>query len=244
MQRDPDAPISALDDPKEIVVFDTETTGLDIGNDEVIQIAAVKLQNGEIVDRLVLFLETARPIPPMLGNIPNPMIAEYAAHQEELVSAEVAFNRFLDFVGDAPVVGHNVEYDANIVNAQYALLKDQLRRLHRTAATQRDKAVNTSELTKRFDTLKLSHALEPLICQEAGIKKLPSHKLKDLIAVLRLEGLNSHKADDDVEATVHLLRWFYEHSAPLMEAQIAILKISVSETLQAAHRNVDELHRR
>ena len=39
---------------------------------------------------------------------------------------EAGFKIFLDFVGYAPVVGHNVEYDANIVNAQYAVLKDCL----------------------------------------------------------------------------------------------------------------------
>ena len=100
----------------ELVVFDTETTGLDIGLDEVIQIAAVKLRAGEVVERLVLYLETEREIPKMLGNIPNPMLEEYEAHRAELVTPEAGFKIFLDFVGYAPVVGHNVEYDANIVN--------------------------------------------------------------------------------------------------------------------------------
>ena len=208
--HDEKEPVSALEDfmrayEGELVVFDTETTGLDIGLDEVIQIAAVKLRAGEVVERLVLYLETEREIPKMLGNIPNPMLEEYEAHRAELVTPEAGFKIFLDFVGYAPVVGHNVEYDANIVNAQYAVLKDQLRRVRGDAAGP-DEDVDRTELVRRFDTLKLSHALEPAILKAAGLARLPSHKLKDLIAVLGLEGSNTHKADDDVEATVSLLR--------------------------------------
>ena len=64
-----------------------------------------------IVDRLVFFLETICLIPEMLSNIPNPMVVEYAAHQKSQVSPK-GFNRFLDLAGHAPVVGHNVEYEA------------------------------------------------------------------------------------------------------------------------------------
>ena len=82
--HDEKEPVSALEDfmrayEGELVVFDTETTGLEIGVDEVIQIAALKLRAGKVVDRLVLYLETTREIPKTLGGIPNPMIEEYDA---------------------------------------------------------------------------------------------------------------------------------------------------------------------
>ena len=238
--HDEKEPVSALEDfmrayEGELVVFDTETTGLDIGLDEVIQIAAVKLRAGEVVERLVLYLETEREIPKMLGNIPNPMLEEYEAHRDELVTPEAGFKTFLDFVGYAPVVGHNVEYDANIVNAQYSVLKDQLRRVRGDAAGP-DEDVDRTELVRRFDTLKLSHALEPAILKAAGLARLPSHKLKDLIAVLGLEGSNTHKADDDVEATVSLLRWFHAQARPLVELQRRFLSnpsvVRMSDTLR------------
>jgi len=183
----------------------------------------------------VLYLETEREIPKMLGNIPNPMLEEYEAHRAELVTPEAGFKIFLDFVGYAPVVGHNVEYDANIVNAQYAVLKDQLRRVRGDAAGP-DEDVDRTELVRRFDTLKLSHALEPAILKAAGLARLPSHKLKDLIAVLGLEGSNTHKADDDVEATVSLLRWFHAQARPLVELQRRFLSnpsvVRMSDTLR------------
>ena len=61
---------------------------------------------------------------------------------------------------------------------------------------------------RRFDTLKLAHALKRSICREAGIQHLRSRRLKDLIALLGIEGVNSHKADDDVAATVNLMKRF------------------------------------
>ena len=101
-----------------------------MGLDDVIQIAARKLRGGRCVDTLTLFLKTEREIPKMLGNIPNPMVEVYEAEKARgsLLPPVLAFKKFLAFVGDAPVVGHNVEYDVNIVNAQYAVLKDRMKK--------------------------------------------------------------------------------------------------------------------
>lgn len=234
-------PVSALEDfmrayEGELVVFDTETTGLEIGVDEVIQIAALKLRAGKVVDRLVLYLETTREIPKTLGGIPNPMIEEYDAHRGELLAPQAGINAFLDFVGNAPVVGHNVEFDANILNAQYALIKEKLRRTG-ASGSPRDRDENRVELVRRFDTLKLSHALEPAVLKAAGLQKLPSHKLKDLIAVLGLEGTNSHKADDDVEATVNLMRWMHMQAGPLVSLQRQYLSYPGIVRMSDALRN-------
>lgn len=254
--ENPDEPMSLLDDFTraywgELVVFDTETTGLEVGLDDVIQIAARKLRGGRCVDTLTLFLKTNREIPKMLGNIPNPMVEEYEAAKRRgsLLPPVLAFKKFLAFVGDAPVVGHNVEYDVNIVNAQYAVLKDRMK-----AAFDADVDVSSlprayarGELMKRYDTLRLSYALERVICREKGIKRLPSHKLKDLIRILEVEGTNSHKADDDVAATEGLLSRFYELARPLVEKQRKFLqKTSIrnmSQTLRRALSEIYEEHR-
>lgn len=226
----------------ELVVFDTETTGLDVGVDEVIQIAARKLKSGHCVETLTLFLETKREIPKMLGNIPNPMVEEYEAAKQrgEVLPAEAAFRKFLAFVGDATVVGHNVEYDVNIVNAQYAVMMDQMRVFN-------DADGMRPWFEKRFDTLRLSYALERAICQDAGIPRLRSHKLKDLIRLLNIEGTNSHKADDDVAATEGLLARLYEIARPLVEKQRKFLQKpdirNMSETLRSALREIFEEHR-
>ena len=254
--ENPDEPMSLLDDFTraywgELVVFDTETTGLEVGLDDVIQIAARKLRGGRCVDTLTLFLKTEREIPKMLGNIPNPMVEVYedATRRGSLLPPVLAFKKFLAFVGDAPVVGHNVEYDVNIVNAQYAVLKDRMKKAFDddVDVSALPRAYARGELLKRYDTLRLSYALERVICREAGIKRLPSHKLKDLIRILGVEGTNSHKADDDVAATEGLLAHFYELARPLVEKQRKfLLRPSIrnmSQTLRSALSEIYEEHR-
>ena len=61
-------------DEEEIVVFDTETTGLDVFNDDIIEIAAIRIKGGEVVgEPLDLYIETDKPILPMLGDKEHPM---------------------------------------------------------------------------------------------------------------------------------------------------------------------------
>lgn len=254
--ENPEEPMSLLDDFTraywgELVVFDTETTGLEVGLDDVIQIAARKLRGGRCVDTLTLFLKTEREIPKMLGNIPNPMVEVYEAEKARgsLLPPVLAFKKFLAFVGDAPVVGHNVEYDVNIVNAQYAVLKDRMKKAFDDGVdvSALPRAYARGELLKRYDTLRLSYALERVICREKGLKRLPSHKLKDLIRILGVEGVNSHKADDDVAATEGLLAHFYELARPLVEKQRKfLLRPSIrnmSQTLRNALSEIYEEHR-
>lgn len=254
--ENPEEPMSLLDDFTraywgELVVFDTETTGLEVGLDDVIQIAARKLRGGRCVEKLELFLKTEREIPKMLGNIPNPMVEVYEAEKARgsLLPPVLAFKKFLAFVGDAPVVGHNVEYDVNIVNAQYAVLKDRMKKAFDddVDVSALPRAYARGELMKRYDTLRLSYALERVICREKGLKRLPSHKLKDLIRILGVEGVNSHKADDDVAATEGLLAHFYELARPLVEKQRKfLLRPSIrnmSQTLRNALSEIYEEHR-
>ena len=67
----------------DIVLFDTETTGLDIENDDIIQIAALKIKNGKEY-QFNIFLETDKSIPKTIGSIANPLYKEY--HNNKKVS--------------------------------------------------------------------------------------------------------------------------------------------------------------
>lgn len=218
MLYEPDAqsgPISYLDDfcraySQELVVFDTETTGLSVGIDEIIQIAAVKMRAGKPIARKTWYLRTERPIPEMLGNIPNPMIAEYEKHRAEIKEPKEAIAEFFDFVGSAPLVGHNVEYDRSMIGSQFEVLMGEAAAL----------GLRCEEaLARRFDTLKLSYAMEAKIRSEAGVAKVSSHKLCDLLQMLKLSGVNTHNADDDVVATCQLAKWFFEQGRPLLTEQ-------------------------
>ena len=71
---------------EEIVVFDTETTGLNVFQDDIIEIAAIRIKGGEVVgEPLDLYIETDKPILPMLGDKENPM---YAIYHEKMSAGE------------------------------------------------------------------------------------------------------------------------------------------------------------
>lgn len=56
--------------PKDYVVFDFETTGLDTKKDDVIEIGAIKIINGEYtVEHINMLLDPKRPIPPAVSAI-------------------------------------------------------------------------------------------------------------------------------------------------------------------------------
>ena len=103
---------------KEIVVFDTETTGLDIYNDDIIQIAACKIRNMQVVpnSEIDIVIKTDKQIPQTLKDgLINPMVIEYrnrangiSKHSyEHFMSAQEAFEFFVAYVGDAELIGHN-----------------------------------------------------------------------------------------------------------------------------------------
>jgi len=170
---------------EEIVVFDTETTGLDVFNDDIIEIAAIRIKGGEVVgEPLDLYIETDKPILPMLGDKENPMYAIYHEKMStgELLSPFDALRRFLAYVGSSPILGHNANYDYNI-------LDNNLQRYCNDTMQAHD--------IRCFDSLKLIRLLAP---------SLHSYKLESLLETFQLAGVNSHQAIDDVKATVSLVR--------------------------------------
>ena len=82
----------------EYVIFDTETTGLNVFEDDIVQIAAIKVNAGDIIDRFNIILHTDKPIPAMLGGIVNPLLQEY--ERAEKVDRKTGLYAFMDFVGD------------------------------------------------------------------------------------------------------------------------------------------------
>ena len=187
---------------EEIVVFDTETTGLNIFQDDIIEIAAIRIKGGEVVgEPLDLYIETDKPILPMLGDKENPMYAIYHEKMStgELLSPSDALRRFLAYVGTSPILGHNANYDYNI-------LDNNLQRYCKDTMQAHD--------IRCFDSLKLIRLLAP---------SLHSYKLESLLETFQLAGVNSHQAIDDVKATVSLVRLCAEKAREKQAQQEAFI---------------------
>ena len=182
-------------DNEDLVVFDTETTGLDPRTDDIVQIAAVRVRQGRVVGRpFNVILETARELPATVGGKPNPMIEVYRTSRR-MPRAE-GLRAFMDFCGGSVLVGHNVEFD-------YQILSNNLKR--------DCPGVELETLCPRcFDTLKYIRLVRP---------RLRHYKLGHLLEVLKLEGQNSHQADDDIMATLSLLRFCHNCAMQMTVAQ-------------------------
>ena len=105
----------SLDDT--YVVFDLETTGFSAIKDKIIEIGAVKVVNGEIVDSFSTFVNPRRPIPfeiTQLTSITDEMVMEYP-------DIETILPQFLEFIKDAVLVAHNAGFDVGFIeqNCRY-----------------------------------------------------------------------------------------------------------------------------
>lgn len=199
----------------EYVIFDTETTGLNVFEDDIVQIAAIKVNAGKITDRFNIIMFTEKPIPAMLGGIVNPLLQEY--ERADKVDRKTGLYAFLDFVGDCTLIGHNVEYDCNILD--YNLRRD---------------CGDFSFFSVHplyFDTLRVARIMAP---------RLKSYKLKSLLEVFGLEGENSHLADDDVIATLSVLDHFLGIFAANMQQHIDCLQYNsaVAELFRRAYADI------
>ena len=98
---------------QEYVVFDTETTGFYVGSDQMIEIGAVKIKNGEITDRFDEFIDPKRPLPQKIIDLTCITDDMLAGHESE----EVVTKKFLAWTGDLPMVAHNAKFDIGFISA-------------------------------------------------------------------------------------------------------------------------------
>lgn len=99
------------------VVFDLETTGFSSIKDKIIEIGAVKVENGKITDRFSTFVNPKIPIPfeiTKLTSITDEMVMKAP-------DIETVLPDFLAFVGNATLVAHNAAFDVGFIeqNCRY-----------------------------------------------------------------------------------------------------------------------------
>jgi len=94
------------------VIFDLETTGLSPVSDKIIEIGAVKVTNGKIVDRFSTFVNPQRPISfeiEKLTGINDNMVIDAPLIEDVLP-------KFLEFCDGAVMVAHNADFDMSFIH--------------------------------------------------------------------------------------------------------------------------------
>ncbi len=154
-----------------LVVLDVETTGLkpEDGHD-VIEVAAQKIQDKLVVGEYVSLIETGRILDPevvRVHGISNELLAV------EGQAASKVFPELVAFIGDCPIVGHNVNFDMGFINAHLA----------------------------RMGLPKLTNALVDTLTYARKYLLMPSYSLGKVAAYLKIPQPTAHRAKADVETT-------------------------------------------
>lgn len=102
------------DESSEVVVFDTETTGLDTKKDEIISIAAVKVRGNKIVasEKFVRSIKPTKEVAPESVRIHQIRSVDL----KHFGQADNVMRDFLHFIGARKLVGYYLEFDVAMVN--------------------------------------------------------------------------------------------------------------------------------
>lgn len=107
---------------KTCVALDIESTGFDTRTDQVIEIAAVKFEGDKIIDKFETFINPKIPIPKIITHITG-------IRDEDVADApafEEVQKKLVEFLGDCPIVGHNIDFDVNFLRAKGASVTGDL----------------------------------------------------------------------------------------------------------------------
>ncbi|TCS82979.1 PolC-type DNA polymerase III [Tepidibacillus fermentans] len=103
------------------IVFDTETTGLSAMYNTIIEIGAVKVKNGEIIDTFAMFVDPKEPL--------SPKITEITGITNEMLQGapliDEALRKFRDFVGNGILVAHNARFDMGFLHMGYKKIGEE-----------------------------------------------------------------------------------------------------------------------
>lgn len=147
------------------IVLDTETTGLDHKTEKLIEIAAVKMENGEIIETFTSLVKPTAPIRYssfLIHGISEEMLAEESPIEDVLP-------KFLEFVGDYPFVAHNAIFDYSFINEACKALYGNRFRNHR---------IDTFEMFRSVFPEEPSHSLSSML-ERFGFDGTVKHRALD-----------------------------------------------------------------
>ena len=98
---------------EDVIVLDTETTGLSLQDNKLIEISAARIRGREVVDTFDTFVHPGMPIPPEITKLTSITDADVIGAP----SAEEAVAQLEDFVGGCPVIAHNATFDRSFIES-------------------------------------------------------------------------------------------------------------------------------
>ncbi|WP_423245843.1 PolC-type DNA polymerase III [Macrococcus psychrotolerans] len=144
------------------VVFDVETTGLSSQYDKIIELAAVKVKDGEIIDKFERFSNPGERLNETIKNLTG-------ITDDMLIDAppiESVLKDFKDFVGDAIYVAHNASFDMGFIDTGFDRLG---------YGTTENGVIDTLELSRTINTEMGKHGLN-FLAKKYGVELTQHHR--------------------------------------------------------------------
>jgi DNA polymerase III subunit alpha, Gram-positive type len=149
------------------VVFDIETTGLSVMRDHIIEIAAVKVEKGMIVETFHQFVDPQMPLSAFTTSLTS--ITDEMVKGQPLIA--VALSSFLTFAKNSVLVAHNASFDVDFIVEKARIYQISL------------------EYEGYIDTLSLARAMYQ--------DQLKTFNLKSLAKQFKIKQEQHHRASDD-----------------------------------------------
>ena len=201
----------------EVIVYDVESTGVDTTSDNIVQIAAIRIdERGQILDTFERFIRPDKPVGTSaeVHGFTDEFLAEHGE------PPQVVLEDFKVFSKGAVIVGHNVNYDVSIFTSE----------LHRHN-------LGTPEFGAIYDTLDIFRRFYP---------NLPNHKLGFLSDHFPINHVPTHNAMDDILATAQLLIYALDTNiVPTETKRMALISqyksafASIASQMATLRRKVD-----
>ena len=158
------------------VVFDIETTGLSILDDEIIEISAIKIQGQQTIDRFDTFVKAHRP----LSNFTTELTTITDQDLKDAPDLDTVMKKFHEFINGSVLVAHNAPFDVDFIEAA-------LRKFHLFEGS-----------LERMDTLQMARQLYA--------KQLKRFNLKAVAKHFNVELTQHHRAAADAFATAEIFK--------------------------------------
>jgi DNA polymerase III epsilon subunit family exonuclease len=153
-----------------LIVLDTETTGLDHKSERLLEVAAVKLENGEVVETFTSLVNPQVPIRHssfQIHGISEEMVKDAPTIDEVLP-------RFLEFINELPFVAHNAIFDYSFINEAHKTLYNKRWKTHK---------IDTLEMYRSVFPDEPSHGLASLLARFGFEPEVKHRALDDAICL-------------------------------------------------------------
>ena len=163
---------------KDYIAFDLETTGLSPEADQIIEIGALKVRDGKIVDRFMEFLKPDKPISSMITGITGITNAMVANARD----TETIIRDFVKFCEDDVLIGHNIMFDYKFCKL-YA---------QKYGYSFKKKGIDTLKIARKVHKDLDSKSLG-VLCEHYDIKNQAAHRAyHDALATAKLYQCMAH----------------------------------------------------